>query len=199
MKNLLLLSMAVIVAASTSLAEVGPGKPAPDFSLEDTTGTTHSLHDFEGEYVVLEWTNYDCPFVKKHYSTGNMQALQKEFTDKGVIWLSINSSALGKQGNFPPQKWNKLIQAKEAAPTAVLLDPTGRVGRMYGAKTTPHMFVINPEGILIYGGAIDDNSSFDPKTVEGASNYVRAALEQAMAGEEVEETWTVPYGCSVKY
>jgi hypothetical protein len=175
------------------------GQPAPDFKLADTHGNAVSPTAFKGKFVVLEWSNYDCPFVKKHYGSGNMQALQKKYTEKGVIWLTVNSSAPGKQGNYPPEKWNEMIKEKGSAATAVLLDPSGKIGRIYGAKTTPHMFIINPEGVLIYRGAIDDQPSFKPETVAGAKNYVEAALDAAMAGKAVETPTTQSYGCSVKY
>lgn len=202
MKHVVPLLAAVLIlgAAAPGLAEEAViGQPAPGFSLPDTHGNVHALSDFKGKTVVLEWTNYDCPFVKKHYNTGNMQSLQKTYTDKGVVWLSINSSAPGKQGNYPAADWNRMIDEKDAAPTAVLLDPDGKVGRLYGARTTPHVFVIAPDGSLVYEGAIDDNRSWDPKTVEGAENYVRQALEAVMAGKPVPTATTAPYGCSVKY
>jgi peroxiredoxin len=175
------------------------GQPAPDFTLTDTIGQAHALSALKGKLVVLEWSNYDCPFVKKHYESGNMQRLQKTYAEKGVIWLTINSSAPGKQGHYPPEKWNEMIKEKGVAATAVLLDPDGKVGKLFGAKTTPHMFVINPEGVLIYKGAIDDQPSFNPKTVKDAKNYVEAALDAAMAGKAVETPSTQSYGCSVKY
>ena len=175
------------------------GQPAPDFKLTDTHGNAISPTAFKGKFVVLEWSNYDCPFVKKHYGSGNMQRLQKTYTEKGVIWLTINSSASGKQGNYPPEKWNEMIKEKGVAATAVLLDPDGKVGKLFGAKTTPHMFVINPEGVLIYKGAIDDQPSFNPETLKGAKNYVEAALDASMAGKAVETPSTQSYGCSVKY
>jgi hypothetical protein len=162
-------------------------------------GQAHILSALKGKFVALEWSNYDCPFVKKHYGSGNMQRLQKKYTEKGVIWLTINSSAPGKQGNYPPEKWNEMSKEKGSAATAVLLDPDGKVGKLFGAKTTPHMFVINPEGVLIYKGAIDDQPSFNPKTVKDAKNYVEAALDAAMAGKAVETPSTQSYGCSVKY
>lgn len=179
--------------------QIAVGQPAPDFALSDTMGGTQTLSALKGRFVVLEWINLDCPFVKKHYGTGNMQKLQKQYTEKGVAWLAVNSSAEGKQGNYPPKKWNTMMKDKGAAATAVLLDPDGKVGKLYGAKTTPHMFVISPEGTLIYQGAMDDNPSFEPETVKGAKNYVQAALDSAMAGKPVEIPSTQSYGCSVKY
>lgn len=175
------------------------GKSAPDFTLTDTHGKKHSLSDYKGKFVVLEWINHDCPFVGKHYGSGNMQKLQKKYTKKGVIWLSINSSAPGKQGHCSPEKANKLTKEKDAAPTAVLLDPDGKVGKLYGAKTTPHMFIINPEGILIYNGAIDDKPSTNVADIAKAKNYVQTALDEALAGKKVTIRATQPYGCSVKY
>lgn len=174
-------------------------KTAPDFILKDIEGKQHKLSDYAGKFVVLEWINHDCPFVRKQYDSGNMQRLQKQYTEKGVVWLSVNSSAPGKQGHFPPDTWQKKVKEKGATPTAVLLDPKGEVGRQYGAKTTPHMFVVNPHGKLIYRGAIDDDTSADPKKVLKAKNYVAAAVDAAMAGRQIEVKETRSYGCSVKY
>jgi len=182
-----------------SHAGVEIGKDAPNFKLTDTYKSSQALSDFEGKYVVLEWVNHDCPFVLKHYNSGNMQGLQKNYTEKGVTWLSIGSSAEGKQGYFSPEIWNQLTQKKEASPSAVLLDSKGKVGKQYGAKTTPHMYVIDPEGVLIYQGAIDSVRSADPADIANATNYVQMALDQSMAGEEVENPSTKSYGCSVKY
>lgn len=172
---------------------------APAFALVDTHGRTHHLSDYAGKFVVLEWINHQCPFVVKHYQSGNMQKLQRAWTDKGVVWLSICSSAPGKQGNLSPEEWNKVTAEKNAVPTAVLLDEDGTAGRAYGAKTTPHIFIINPSGGLIYQGAIDDAPSTDPKDVAGAHNYLTAALDEAMAGRAVTTAFTKSYGCSVKY
>lgn len=188
---------AVYPAISSGNASVG--KPAPAFSLKDTNGKAHSLAELKGKFVVLEWVNYDCPFVRKHYDSGNMQKLQKEFTAKGVVWLSINSSAPGKQGCFPAEKVNALLKEKTSHPSAYLLDTDGQVGKLYGARTTPHMFIINPEGQLIYNGAIDDKPSANPGDIASAKNLVRAALDEAMAGKAVTVAASQPYGCSVKY
>jgi peroxiredoxin len=192
---------AILVALTPMFALAAPkaGDAAPNFTLPDANGTSHSLADFKGNYVVLEWVNFGCPFVRKHYDSGNMQSLQKEFTAKGVKWLSVCSSAPGKQGNLTPEEWNKVEKEKGAAPTAVLLDPEGNVGRLYGAKNTPHMFVINPEGKIIYDGAIDSIRSPDTADIPKATNYVKTALEESMAGKPVSTASTQPYGCSVKY
>jgi hypothetical protein len=175
------------------------GAAAPNFTLVDTYGKSHKLSDFAGNYVVLEWLNHGCPFVRKHYNSGNMQALQKKYTEMGVVWLSIVSSAEGKQGHFPPDAANALTAEKGAAPTAVLIDADGTVGHLYEARTTPHMFVINPQGTLVYIGAIDNRKSTDVADIEGATNYVDQALTSSMNGEPVSVTTTQPYGCSVKY
>lgn len=175
------------------------GQPAPAFTLNDSTGKSHQLADFKGKTVVLEWTNYDCPFVMKHYSGGAMQKLQAEFTAKGVIWLSICSSAPGKQGNFDSATIEKRRLESKAVPTAYLIDADGKVGKAYEAKTTPHMFVINPEGKLIYMGAIDSIKSVDSADVAKATNYVSQALNEALSGKPVSVAETKSYGCGVKY
>jgi peroxiredoxin len=205
MKRILFTALFLAVGLSGVLfftqanASVMTGKSAPDFTLTDSNGKSHSLSDFKGQHVVLEWINHDCPFVKKHYKSGNMQSLQKEFTDKGVVWLSVASSAQGKQGHYDGAAWNLMTADKKASPTAVLLDANGKVGKLYGAQTTPHMYVIDPEGKLIYQGAIDDNPSADPADIEGSENYVRSALVAALSGQPVESGSTKAYGCSVKY
>jgi peroxiredoxin len=189
---------AVALAASACAApEVG--KPAPDFTLSDLSGKTHELSDYKGKYVVLEWVNFGCPFVKKQYGSENMQHLQREFTDKGVVWLSICSSAPGKQGNETPDAAKKGISKFGWAASAYLSDEDGKVGRLYNAKTTPDMFVVDPKGTLIYAGAIDDKPTPDPATIKGSNNYVKAALTEATAGKPVSVPTTKPYGCSVKY
>jgi peroxiredoxin len=191
--------VALLVVAGTLGAQVVSNQAAPNFTLTDSHGQQHSLSDYKGKFVVLEWFNPDCPFVKKHYNSGNMQKLQKEYTAHGVIWLSINSSAPGKEGSYTPEGFNKFFTGKAASPTAILLDTNGKVGHLYAAKTTPHMFIINPQGILIYQGAIDDTPSADMADVAGARNYVKVVLDAAMNGKPVAVMMTKSYGCSVKY
>jgi len=192
-------TLALALAAGTTLAAPEVGQPAPAFTLTDSNGQSHNLADFKGKFVVLEWLNHGCPFVKKHYDSNNMQKLQKEYTGKDVVWLSIVSSAPGKQGHMSPAETNQAKEEKGSAATAVLLDEDGTVGQLYGAKATPELYVINPEGNLIYAGAIDDKKSVDPADVEGATNYVKRALDEALAGQPVSTPKTEPYGCSVKY
>lgn len=175
------------------------GKAAPDFSLKDINNKTRALSSFRGKYVVLEWINFNCPFTAKHYSSGNMQKMQKDLAAKGVVWLSINSSAPGRQGNFPPEQVAALLAEKNASPTHYLLDSYGKVGRLYAAKTTPQMFVINPKGVLIYSGAIDDKPTADPTDIASATNYVRLAIDEAQSGKPVKVSSTKSYGCSIKY
>lgn len=176
------------------------GKAAPDFKLNDVDGKTWRLKDLKGKVVVLEWFNHGCPFVKKHYDSGNMQSLQKRYTAKNVVWLSICSSAEGNQGFESAEKHKAMFRDKKSAPTAVLTDPTGRVGRLYGAKTTPHMFIIGKTGKLLYQGAIDNNASgFSKEEVLKADNYVAGALDRILAGKSVTDADTKSYGCSVKY
>jgi peroxiredoxin len=196
----LLMTVGVLVTAGgVSLAEVQVGKQAPDFALTDTNGKTHHLSDYKGKYIVLEWYQPDCPFVRKHYKSGNMQALQKEYAGKGVVWLSIDSSAAGQEGNYPPAELNQIAVKSGAGRTALLLDADGKVGHLYGAKTTPDMYVINPQGVLVYQGAIDDKPSTDLADVKTAKNYVKSALNAVMGGQTVATASTRPYGCSVKY
>lgn len=179
--------------------EAKVGEQAPDFTLQGTDGESYTLSDFEGQYVVLEWLNFECPYVGKHYGSGNMQRLQEKYTDKDVTWFSVVSSAPGKQGHHPPEKMNAKNEEYGGQQTAILMDESGEVGRTYGARTTPHMYVINPEGELIYKGGIDDKPTTDEADIETATNFVSAALDAAMNGEEVETKTAPPYGCSVKY
>ncbi|MGH8093286.1 MAG: thioredoxin family protein [Chthoniobacterales bacterium] len=175
------------------------GAPAPGFSIPDSHGKTLSLGNFKGKYVVLEWFNPGCPFVQKHYHSDNMQTLQKEFTGKDVVWFTIDSSAPGKQGYLTPEEANKQIAEWKIDSTAFLLDPEGKVGHEYAATNTPHMYVIDPEGKLIYSGAIDSEPTTDPADIKTATNYVKAALDQAMAGKPVTTPTSRAYGCSIKY
>lgn len=180
-------------------ADAEIGEPAPGFTLEGTDGETYTLSDLEGQFVVLEWLNFGCPYVGKHYDSGNMPSLQEKYTDEGVVWLSVVSSAPGTQGYYPPEEMNARNEKRGGQQTAILMDPTGEVGQMYGAQTTPHMYIINPEGELIYKGGIDDKPTVDEADIESATNYVEAALDAAMNGEEVAVKTAPPYGCSVKY
>jgi peroxiredoxin len=175
------------------------GDPAPDFTSTDSNGKTQALSAYKGKYIVLEWTNKDCPYTRKHYASGNMQALQREWTAKGVIWLTILSSAPGEEGYMTASGENAQIAKVHAAPTAAILDPKGTIGHEYQAKTTPHMFVIDPSGKVIYAGAIDDHPTPDPADIKLSKNYVSKALAEAMAGDAVATSYTRPYGCSVKY
>lgn len=184
---------------ANGLKEPSVGSPAPALTLTDTKGKQHHLADYKGKYVVLEWVNFGCPFVKKHYESGNMQATQKKAVDKGVVWLSVCSSADGKQGHMSAADWNDEIASRKLASTAVLIDESGTVGKTYGAKTTPHMYIINPAGVLIYKGAIDDKPSTNQDDIPGARNHVLAALDESLAGKPVSMASTTPYGCSVKY
>ena len=192
------LSLAFFLATIPVVALV-PGSQAPDFKGTDSNGHTHSLSQYRGKYVVLEWANKGCPYDQKHYLSGNMEALQKEWTGKGVVWLSVVSSAPGEQGNVSPSEENTYLKKMNASPTAALLDPNGTIGHMYEAKTTPHIFVIDPGGKLIYQGAIDDKPTTDQADIKTARNYLNEALGAAMAGKPVPTASTRPYGCSVKY
>ena len=165
MNHILKSTLALLVAAGTAVAAPQVGQPAPEFTLTDSNGQSHNLSDFKGKFVVLEWLNHGCPFVKKHYDGGNMQGLQKEYTGKDVVWLSIVSSAPGKQGHMSPEETNKTKEEKGSAATAILIDEDGTVGKLYDAKVTPELYVINPEGTLVYMGAIDDKKSVDAADV----------------------------------
>jgi peroxiredoxin len=196
---LISISAFLFLLPSTLFAEVELGKTAPNFTATDSDGTTHSLQDFKGKIVVLEWTNPLCPYVEKHYDTRNMQSLQKKYTGQNVVWLTINSSADGKQGSMTATEANSYIREQDTHQTAYLFDRDGKIGRLYGAKATPHMYVIDTKGKLVYMGAIDNNSSSRHSTVKGAKNFVSAALESLIQGDEIEVAATDAYGCSVKY
>ena len=200
MKTKLLLTIFTSIAASTLFAAESPkvGSAAPDFSLADAKGNNHSLADSKGKWVVLEWFNPECPFVKKHYGSGNMQKLQEEYAGKGVVWMSIDSSAAGKEGSLTPEEANKTVADLKMKST-LLLDTDSKTGKAYGAKNTPHMFVINPEGKIVYEGAIDNKPTPNPSDIASSTNYVKVALDEAMAGKPVTNANTKPYGCSVKY
>ena len=201
MKKALMVTALALCAIAPAFAQGGAvvGQPAPEFTLKDNSGQSHALSSFRGKYVVLEWVNFGCPFVNKHYGSGNMQKLQKAYTGKGVVWLSVNSSGEGKQGYYPAAELGGVLKEKGAAPTAYLIDTDGKVGHLYGARTTPHMFVVDPKGTVVYAGGIDDKPSTDQADIAGATNYVAAALDQALAGKAVATAVTKPYGCSVKY
>jgi peroxiredoxin len=199
-------ALAVLAAAAaaplmitSAAASPETGKPAPNFTAADSKDKQHTLAAYKGKTVVLEWTNHECPYTVKHYATGNMQALQKAATDSGVVWLTLVSSRPGSQGHVNGLEADKLTDDRKAHPSAVLLDPKGEVGRLYGARTTPHMFVIDPAGMLVYMGAIDDQPTANHATIKGARNYVREALEAVAQGRPVALASTRPYGCSIKY
>lgn len=196
---------AAIVAAAlsfgTTTAAAAPaiGQPAPDFTAVDSRGKSHRLSDLRGKTVVLEWTNHDCPYVMKHYRAGNMQALQSEAAAAGTVWLQVISSAPGEQGHVDGAQADRIVAERKASPAATLLDPEGEVGRLYGARTTPHMYVVDKAGTLVYMGGIDDRATADIDDIRMAKNYVRAALAEVAAGKPVTDAVTRPYGCSVKY
>lgn len=200
MKKLLrAVALVIVAASSTAFANAVPGKPASDFTLKDVTGKTVHLADYKGKYVVLEWFNQGCPFVQKHYESGNMQNLQKTYTGRGVVWLAI-SSTNPKSGDYrDPQGAQGVMRDWKMNPTAFVLDEDGTVGRTWGARATPHMFVVDPAGKVIYAGAIDDKATWRQEDVRTAKNYVAAALDEAMAGKPVTTANTAAYGCSVKY
>ena len=198
-KSILITASSFIATTLLALDPPPVGSVAPDFSLTDAKGKTHSLTDYKGKYIVLEWFNPECPFVKKHYGGGNMQKLQKEFTDKGVIWLTIDSNAPETEGNLSPDQAEKIMSGWKTQQTALLLDPEGKAGRAYGSKNTPNMVIINPEGKIVYEGAIDSKATPNPADIPSSTNYVKAALDESLAGKPVSKPTTRPYGCSVKY
>lgn len=188
-----------VIGAVTAARAARVGEKAPDFTATDTNGKTHKLSDYAGKFVVLEWTNRGCPYTMKHYTSSNMQKLQREWTSKGVVWLTVISSAPGKQGYITADEENSYVKQVNASPSAVLLDPTGALGHLYDAKTTPDMYIISPQGTLIYSGAIDDKATTDVSDISTAKNYVTLALDEATSGKPVGIPTTRPYGCSVKY
>lgn len=193
------LLIAGFAASAGVVRALPPGSNAPDFKGVDSNGVTHSLSEYRGKFVVLEWANRGCPYEKKHYLSGNMESLQKQWTAKGVVWLSILSDPPGEQGYVTPAEENDYLKTMKASPTAALLDPTGTIGRLYDARTTPHMFVIDPAGKIVYQGALDDKPTPDPASLKTADNYVSDALNAAMAGKPVAVATTKPYGCAVHY
>ncbi|WP_029919273.1 thioredoxin family protein [Nevskia soli] len=200
LSGLLIALLGAILGGAAQAADASRiGRPAPEFSAVDSHGKTVSLSDYRGKLVVLEWTNDGCPFVQHYYKQGNMQALQKEYTGKGVVWLSVISSAPGTQGYADGARADRLTKLRGAAPSAVLLDPSGKLGHLYDAKTTPDMFIVDGYGKLIYAGGIDSLPSTDPADIGRASPYVKTALDEALAGKAVSKPLTSPYGCSVKY
>lgn len=200
MKRLLMTSVVAVVSlfSAAAFAAAVVGQPAPDFSAQDTSGKPHRLADYKGKYVVLEWVNPGCPFVRKHYQ-GNMQATQEEAISKGAIWLAINSTAESQSDYLPPAKMGEWMQGKNASATATLIDADGRIGKAYGAKTTPHMYIIDPKGTLIYAGAIDSVPSTRLEDLDKATNYVKQAFAELQAGKPLSKSVTTAYGCAVKY
>src|SRR5881398_2778916 len=201
MKTKLLLTIVIAFAAGALYAaDVPPvGSAAPDFSAPDASGKTQSLSQYKGKYVVLEWFNPECPFVKKHYDSDNMQKLQAEYTGKGVVWLTIDSNAPGTEGNITAEQAKKIMDSWKTKQTALLLDPESKIAKLYGAKNTPNMVIVNPEGKIVYEGAIDSKASPNPADIPSSTNYVKNALDESLAGKPVSTPQTKPYGCSVKY
>ncbi|KUJ81505.1 thioredoxin family protein [Microbulbifer flavimaris] len=190
----------LIAAPMVAFAAAVPGEKAPAFSEVDAAGKTHSLDDYAGKWLVIEWFNKDCPYVKKHYGSGNMQSLQEKYTGEGIEWLTVISSAKGKQGYLEPAEAMDVAKNHNLNASApFLLDADGSMGRAFGAKTTPHMFIINPEGKVVYAGAIDDNDSANPAVIPKSTNYVATALDASMSGEAIPVASSRAYGCSVKY
>ncbi|RRA49424.1 redoxin domain-containing protein [Acidipila sp. EB88] len=199
MKRAAMVLLGTALLAVSSAHAVKVGTVAPNFTAKDSQGQTETLAQYRGKFVVLEWTNRDCPYTKKQYDSGNMQRLQKQWGAKGVVWLSVLSSAPGQEGYSSAADENAYLHKVGAAPRAALLDPAGALGHMYEAKTTPHMYVIDPKGVLVYEGAIDSDRSTDPAGLKGSENYVSEALTEAMDGQPIAKTYTQPYGCAVKY
>ena len=198
-KTILTIFTTLIAGAVFAFDPPPVGSAAPDFSLTDAKGKTRSLSEYKGKYVVLEWFNPECPFVKKHYGSGNMQKLQQEYTGKGVVWLTIDSNAPGTEGNLTPEEAEQVMTSWKTHQSALLLDPAGKAGRAYGAKNTPNMVVIDPQGKIAYEGAIDSKATPNPADIPNSTNYVKAALDESLAGKPVTTSQTRPYGCSVKY
>ena len=199
-RNAFLLSaLWALLAAGAAQAAATVGQPAPDFTLKDASGKTVKLSDFRGRHVVLEWTNPGCPFVRKHYNSGNMPATQKEAMDKGVVWLAVNSTEKASSDYLEPGKLVAWMKERQSAPSAMLMDEEGTAGKAYGARTTPHMYIVDPQGRLIYAGGIDSIPSARADDIRKATNYVRQGLGEALAGKAVSAATTQPYGCTIKY
>ena len=196
---LLAATASILFGAVLAHASVSVGQPAPEFKVKDTSGKEQSLSAYKGKFVVLEWVNPGCPFVQKHYDTSNMQTTQKAAESKGVVWLTVSSSAPDQGDYRKPSDLAAWLKEKGATPTATLMDDDGKLGQAYGARTTPHMYVINPQGNLVYAGAIDSKATARKEDVKGATNYVTAALDEAIAGKPVTKATSEPYGCSIKY
>jgi hypothetical protein len=194
-----LFALPILAFVTAAQAVPAVGQAAPDFSLKDTTGKTVKLSDYRGKYVVLEWTNPGCPYVKKHYNSGNMAATQQDAVAKGAVWLSINSTEKDAWDYLAPPKLTAWLNERKAKPTAVLMDEEGTAGRAYGARTTPHMYIVNPQGQLVYAGGIDSIASSDADDIKKATNYVKQGLGEALAGKPISAATTRPYGCSIKY
>jgi len=194
-----LLALSALAWMPVALAVPAVGQAAPDFALKDTNGHTVKLSDFRGKYVVLEWTNPGCPYVRKHYNSGNLPDTQRDATSKGAVWLSINSTARDSSEYVDPTQLVAWMNERKARPTALLLDEDGTTGRAYGARTTPHMYIVDPQGKLVYAGGIDSIPSSDPDDIKKAVNYVKQGLGEAMSGRPISQATTRPYGCSVKY
>ncbi|KRC18408.1 thioredoxin family protein [Acidovorax sp. Root217] len=194
-----LFALPLLLAAAGAQAAATVGQPAPDITLKDTTGKTVRLSDFKGKHVVLEWTNPGCPFVRKHYDSGNMPATQKDAAGKDVVWLAVNSTEKASGDYLEPAKLTSWLKERQSVPTAILMDEEGTAGRAYGARTTPHMYIVNPQGQLIYAGGIDSIASAKADDIPRATNYVKTGLAEALAGKSLTASTTRPYGCSIKY
>ena len=197
--KMLLVTAALALAANTAFAVATVGQPAPAFTVQDSSGKTVSLADFKGKHVVLEWVNPGCPYVVKHYGSANMQGTQKDATTKGVVWLAVNSTSADHGDYKAPAAMAQWMQGHKAAASATLMDADGKVGRAYGARTTPHLYIVDPKGLLVYAGGIDNKPSTNPADIPGATNHVKVALGEALAGKAISQATTRPYGCSVKY
>jgi peroxiredoxin len=192
-------ALALASGAAFAQSAAKPGAKAPDFSVVDVDGKLQKLSDYAGKTVILEWTNHDCPYVRKHYNSATMQTLQKDMAKEGIVWLSVISSPAGEQGHVDAAKAKELSKSRDAAPASILLDPQSKLARAYGAQTTPHMYIVDPKGTLAYAGAIDDKPSSSPASLTGARSYVRQAVAELKAGKPVSEPATKAYGCVVKY